>query len=335
MHLYRLGSVSWQDSQLVYHALAHLGREGLILCSPSRPYVSVGYSQDPAQELDLAFCQGTGLPIFRREVGGGAVYLDRHQLFWQVVLRREHPLVSLNRRKFYDRLLAPLVAAYQALGVPARVAPVNDVAVGRRRIAGTGAGEIGDCVVFVGNIMRRFDCGTMARALRTPNREFRLRFQDNMEQHLTSLRLELGERRESALSDEGLYDLLAEKFKGVLGPLQVRPLDARLRGSIDRLSRRMLSPGWTFFRRKARAHRRVTVRAGLFLHHWQDSGPCGNLEATFTSQDGKVLELCLKGDMEKLQDLEKQMQQKFIGSDIRGVQKFMSSLAQKPGRPLT
>ena len=91
MHLYRLGLVPWQESQLAYHALAHLGREGLILCSPSRPYVSVGYFQDPVQELDLGYCSAAGLPVFRREVGGGAVYLDRHQLFWQVVLGREHP----------------------------------------------------------------------------------------------------------------------------------------------------------------------------------------------------------------------------------------------------
>ena len=33
MRLYRLGSVSWQDSQLLYHALPRLGREGLILLS--------------------------------------------------------------------------------------------------------------------------------------------------------------------------------------------------------------------------------------------------------------------------------------------------------------
>ncbi len=70
------------------------------------------YRQDPAQELDLEHCRRSGLPVFRREVGGGAVYLDRHQLFWQVGLRRDHPLVSLNREASYRRFLAPVVAAW-------------------------------------------------------------------------------------------------------------------------------------------------------------------------------------------------------------------------------
>ena len=133
------------------------------------------------------------------------MYLDRHQLFWQVVLRRDHPLVSLNREAFYRRFLAPVVGVYRALGVGAGVAPINDVAVERRRIAGTGAGEIGDCVVFVGNLMRRFDCAAMARALRAPDPEFRQAYQQYMEKELTSLRHELGEEREAALSDDELY----------------------------------------------------------------------------------------------------------------------------------
>jgi len=295
MHLYRLGRVSWQDSQLAYHALARLGRQGLILCSPAEPYVSVGYFQDPAQELDLEHCRRQGLPVFRREVGGGAVYLDRHQLFWQVVLRRDHPLVSLNREAFYRRFLAPVVGVYRALGVGAGVAPINDVAVERRRIAGTGAGEIGDCIVFVGNLMRRFDCAAMAQTLRAPDPEFRRSYQQYMERELTSLRRELGEKREAALSDDELCGLLAREFVSVMGPLEPHDMDDELRQAMERVGRRMLSPAWTYQPRRARPHRKVKVRAGLYLHHWLQESPQGPIEARFTSLDGKVLEVSLRG----------------------------------------
>ena len=323
MHLYRLGRVSWQDSQLAYHALAHLGRQGLILCSPAQPYVSVGYSQDPSQELDLAHCAEAGLPVFRREVGGGAVYLDRHQLFWQVVLKREHRLVSLNHQRFYSRLLAPVVAAYRDLGVPTRVAPVNDVAVGGRRIAGTGAGEIGECVVFVGNLMRRFDCAAMARTLRAPDQEFRRCFLEHMERELTSLRRELGAEAEAALGDEALYDLLGAKFSAVLGPLEERPLDAELRGAMDRLGQRMLSAEWTNFSRRARSVRKVKVRAGLYLHHWSGWYAGDPLGARFTSLDGKVVEFRLRGGAGSWQDLERRICREFMGSDVRDLHRFL------------
>jgi lipoate-protein ligase A len=295
MHLYSLGRVSWQETQLAYHALAHLGREGLILCSPAEPYMSVGYFQDPAQELDLEYCRRAGLPVFRREVGGGAVYLDRHQLFWQVVLHRDHPLVSLNRQKFYARFLAPVVAVYRALGVEARLMPVNDVAVGPRRITGTGAGEIDDCVVFVGNLMRRFDCAAMARAIQAPDPQFRHRFQRYMEEQLSSLRRELGAQAESALDNGLLYELLAHEFAGVLGQLQPRQIDQQMRETMARIGRRMLSPAWTYFPRRPRVHRMVKVRAGLYLHHWQGDSPLGRINAQFTSLDGKVLEVSIKG----------------------------------------
>lgn len=324
MHLYRLGRVSWQDSQLAYHALAHLGREGLILCSPAEPYVSVGYFQDPAQELDLEHCRLAGLPIFRREVGGGAVYLDQHQLFWQVVLKQDHPLVSLNRQAFYRRFLVPVVAAYRGLGVEARVAPVNDVAVGERRIAGTGAGEIGDCVVFVGNLMRRFDCGAMAQVIKAPDPAFRRSFQRHMENQLTSLRLELGVQREASLRDGQLYDMLAREFALVVGPLELRPLDDELREAMARLSRRMLSDAWTHFPRRARPHRRVKVRAGLFLHHWEQDSLQGPVKAQFTSLDGKVIRVSMQGPGE---NLFLQAESEYVGGSVDALTKALEAMA--------
>ncbi|BEQ14686.1 lipoate--protein ligase family protein [Desulfoferula mesophila] len=320
MHLYRLGRVSWQDSQLAYHTLAHLGRQGLILCSPEQPYVSVGYFQDPAQELDLEHCRAAGLPVFRREVGGGAVYLDNHQLFWQVVLQRDHPLVSLNRELFYRRLLGPVVAAYRALGVAATVAPVNDVAVGERRIAGTGAGEIGDCVAFVGNLMRRFDCAAMAGALRAPDEAFRGAYLGYMREHLTSLQRELGEQREASLAEEALYDLLAREFASVLGPLEPRPLDDELRTAMERVGRRLLSDAWTYHPRKPRPHRKVKVRAGLYLHHWRQ----GSLEARFASLEGRVLEASLRGPGQEGAWSEAH---EFVGQEVEALTSALAKMA--------
>ena len=108
MKLYRLGHVPWEQSQLVYHALPRLGMEGLILLSPASPYVCIGYHQDVNQEVDLDYCQENGIPVFRREVGGGAVYLDGRQLFYQLVVNRDHPVATGDKTAFDERLLAPV-----------------------------------------------------------------------------------------------------------------------------------------------------------------------------------------------------------------------------------
>lgn len=57
MELYNLGKVTWRESQLMYHAMAYLGREGLLLVSPAEPYVCIGFHQDVTQEVDLEYCR--------------------------------------------------------------------------------------------------------------------------------------------------------------------------------------------------------------------------------------------------------------------------------------
>ncbi|MFN2118895.1 MAG: lipoyl protein ligase domain-containing protein, partial [Anaerolineales bacterium] len=87
MDCYFLDKISWQHSQGLYHAAAHLGREALFVLRPSTPYICIGYHQDAEQEIDLDYSGSHQIPVFRREVGGGSVYLDGGQLFYQLVLR--------------------------------------------------------------------------------------------------------------------------------------------------------------------------------------------------------------------------------------------------------
>jgi lipoate-protein ligase A len=326
MYLYQLGRVPWQESQLAYHALARLGRESLVLCSPARPYVSVGYFQDPSQELDLEYCRRTGLPIFRREVGGGCVHLDRNQIFWQVVLKRDNPLVSLARQNFYARFLAPVISVYRRLGVEASIMPVNDLTVGHRRIAGTGAGEIGDCVVFVGNIMRHFDCAAMARVIQAPDTAFRQTFQRCLTTQLTSLRGELGQEQEAKFKDKQIYQLLIKEFAKVTGPFEPRLMDHELRRAMAKLGRRMLSRPWTYHPRKERPFRRLKVRAGLFLHHWERESAQGPIKAQFTSEEGQVVEVRLQGPWDRLDSTPELEAQSFLGRDVRSLQNFLASI---------
>jgi len=158
VELYDLGHVSWLDSQLLYHALPRVGREGLFILAPSSPYVCIGWHQDLEQEVDTAYCRERGIPVFRREVGGGAVFLDGRQVFFQLVIHRDNPAARGDKATFYRRMLEPVVAAYGDLGVKTLFRPVNDVVTTEgRKISGTGAAEIGDYLILVGNLIEDFD----------------------------------------------------------------------------------------------------------------------------------------------------------------------------------
>jgi len=90
LRLLDLGMVSAARSQAVYHGLAEAMTDDttLVLLTPETPYFCVGYHQDLDAALDTAHCRKVGFPIIRRQLGGGAVYLDSNQLFYQLIVHR-------------------------------------------------------------------------------------------------------------------------------------------------------------------------------------------------------------------------------------------------------
>ena len=132
MELYDLGELDWRDSQLIYHAMAYLGKEGLILHSTKQPYMCVGLHQDPRDELDLDFCNQNGIGYFRREVGGGVVLLDRPQVFYHLTLRRDRGGVPRQPLAFFRKYLQPVIEAYAQLGLEVEYRPLCDLVQKRR-----------------------------------------------------------------------------------------------------------------------------------------------------------------------------------------------------------
>ncbi|MFH1059824.1 MAG: biotin/lipoate A/B protein ligase family protein [Pseudomonadota bacterium] len=295
MRVYKLGAVPWARSQLVYHALAELGQEALVLCWPSEPYVCLGYHQDVEQEIDQSYCRAQGLPIFRREVGGGGVYLDRDQLFWQLIISPDNPAAPRRRDVFYRRFLGPVIAHYRELGVMAEFTPVSDVTVAGRKICGTGAGEVGPMWVFVGNLMLDFDRRAMARVIQAPDENFRRRFEAGMAAHLTSLAAELGPERAAGLDRAALMDALAAQFAQVLGPLAPAASDRELEAKVAQVGARMLAPDWLRFPRKASPVRRVKLRAGVFLEQREIRASKGLLRACYLLHDDRLRQVELAG----------------------------------------
>ena len=80
IRLLYMEGVSPLRSQTVYHAVAYAMKEDtpntIIMVSPNAPYVCIGYHQEMQKEGDLEYCAAHNLPVYRREVGGGAVFFD-------------------------------------------------------------------------------------------------------------------------------------------------------------------------------------------------------------------------------------------------------------------
>lgn len=296
MELFNLGKVPWKQSQLLYHALAKLGRESLVLLSPSSPYVCLGYHQDLESEVDQEYCAENGIPLFRREVGGGAVYLDGEQYFYQLIISPDNPAIPVSRELFFKKFLDPIIGTYQRLGIEAVHKPVNDVLANGRKIAGTGVGEIGECIVFVGNIIMDFNFLAMSKVLKAPDEKFRDHVYKTMSENMTTIRRELGIKKADLIDEKRVNSLLTEKFGQIIGPFSIGVMDQEIRDKIAELDRRMSKKDWLNMRGRKKINREVQIRSGLILKESSHKATGGLMRAHLEINEGIIKSVSLSGD---------------------------------------
>ena len=297
MELFNLGQVPWIETQLIYHALAKLGREALTLVSPETPYVCIGFHQDAEQEVDLDFCKQNNIPVFRRNLGGGAVYLDGNQLFFHLILHRDNSAIPHGKISFYKKFLQPVIDVYRHIGISADYKPVNDVVIEHRKISGTGAAEIGECIVFVGNLIVDFDYDMMSRVLKVPDEKFRDKVHQTIKANLTTIRRELGDEKTGQWSATRLNELMAAAFQKLIGPMQPSPKDPELQAKMDALKNMMLSDDW-LFQKESRPlpGRDIRIRSGAKLIHRIHKAAGGLIRVDFEVIDGYFGKIHISGD---------------------------------------
>lgn len=284
MMLYRLGVIPWQQTQAVYHALAEIGREGLILCRPAQRYVCLGFHDDLKEEVNIDFCQKQAIPLIRRETGGGMVLLDRHQIFFQLVLHRNNPLLLGRREQFFQQFLAPAVATLQDFGLNASIQQPADVIVNGRKISGNGAGDINGYAVYIGNILIEFDRDTMANVLQVPYASFRRSARQSMEQYMTTLAEELGYSPDVAVVENRLLD----HFKAWLPELGTGVYCKQLEEMTEKIALRLTSRETLSLPGRRPRSRQVKIKENVYLRLHRYADECHEGWAIIQIKDHRI-----------------------------------------------
>jgi lipoate-protein ligase A len=294
MDYFFLDKVSWEHSQALYHAAAHLGRETLFILRPATPYVCLGYHQDTEQEIDVAFARANDIPIIRREVGGGAVYLDGGQLFYQLIIRSDRPGVPQNKAEFYKKFLDPVIETYREFGVPAEYKPVNDIIANGRKVSGNGAAEIEGMLVLVGNFIMDFNYEMMSKVLRVPDEKFRDKVFKTLQENLSTMQREAGNVPETS----ALAASLAKRYEALLGPLPVKTeVDDELLAEADHRMAEMYNDEWLFANDRRRPDaRQVKIREGVYVVQNMLKTPGGLVRVTAINEDGYLHDVHISGD---------------------------------------
>src|SRR4030043_17355 len=292
MLLFDLGKLPEQQSMLIFHALARMGIESLVIVSPQSPLVSIGYFQDAEQEVDLKYCQGSGIPSMRREVGGGATYLDENQIFYQLIWKRDNPRFPKVIQDTFPWFSEAPVETYRSFGIQAEYRAINDIVTKEgRKIAGEGGGNIGECMVFVGGILLDFDYQAMSKILKVPDEKFRDKVFKTMEENLTTMKRELG----TPPPREEVGKVLKERFEKMIGKLTPASLNPEILEKMREIETWMTSEEF-LLKKTPRIPEGVKIREGVEVLYGLHKARGGLIRTAEEISGGRIEDISISGD---------------------------------------
>jgi lipoate-protein ligase A len=318
MHLLNLDKLPGQDSMLIFHALARIGYEGLVIVSPAQPLVSVGYFQDTGKEVDLDYCKKNSISVMRREVGGGATYLDGDQIFYQVIWNAKNSKFPRNIKEIFHYLSGPPCDTYRKFGINASFRAENDIVTDSgKKIAGEGGGDIADSMVFVGGILMDFDYETMSQVLKVPDEKFRDKIYKSMEENLTTMKRELGDFPSRA----EIKKVLIENFEKILGRLEPVEIDTSTISKIKEIEQWFMSDSF-LHKKTPRIPQGVKIKEGIEILYGMYKAKGGLIRSAEEIEDKKrIKDIVVSGDFnlfpkEALTDVENALKNKDFNEDV-------------------
>ena len=294
IRLLDLGTIDPLRSQTIYHAVGYAmtdeSPDTIMLVSPDAPYVSIGRHQDVDREVDRAVCADLGFDIIRREIGGGAVYLDGNQLFTQWIFAADRLPATVEAR--FALYCETLVQTYRSLGIEAIYRPVNDIQVNGRKIGGTGAARMDRAEVVVGSLMFDFDILTMSKVLKVPSEKFRDKVYQTLSEYMTTMTRELGEPPPRQAVVDAYLAVCSEALGRPIEAGVLRPDEIALAEELDTrfASLEWLEEGGGLRRPGVRIHEGVRVAEGA------TKAPGGMIRCVAVIRDDTLDDVGFSGD---------------------------------------
>jgi lipoate-protein ligase A len=266
--------------------------DALVIVSPKTPFISIGYFQDAKQEVSLDYCRKNNLPIIRREVGGGTVYLDRNQIFYHVIWNKDNPNFPKKISDIYHHLSAPPIETYKEYGISTQFREINDIITSQgRKIAGLGGADIHNSMVFVGSLILDFDYNRMVNAIKVPDEKFRDKIFKTMEENVTTMKKELGiipPRNE-------IINTLIKNYQQILGKLKPAELNNEIINKMKELSASFNSPEF-LFKKTPRIPNSVKIKEGVEILYGMHKAQGGLIRTAQEVESKKIRDIGISGD---------------------------------------
>ncbi|TXT54408.1 MAG: hypothetical protein BAJATHORv1_70108 [Candidatus Thorarchaeota archaeon] len=295
-----MGPIDPLDTQIIYDMIAHAITDGkaentLVICWPAEPIVSLGYFQEVDKDIDLEFCRENDIMITRRVIGGGGVYLDDGQMFYQLISRIDSPVVPKDINAYYRKFLQAPVETYRDMGIEADFKPVNDIQADGKKISGNGAGDVEDARILTGNLIFTFNYDMMTKVLKVPSEKFRDKIAQSLRERMGTIEGLVGSLPDREETKKNLIRHFQETLDIQLVSGELSDYERKKMGE---MRPRYLSDEWLFWRsgRKFKDARTVRISATTFVGTADYKAPGGLIRVTVEDVEDKIKDIVLSGD---------------------------------------
>ena len=156
-----------------------MGDDPVVVWGMPAAHFCLGQHQSAVAEL----IEHPAVPVIRRPLGGGGVWLDRHQAC--VVLVAPRDFFPARPDAWYAHALAPMLQVYHEMGWAASLVQ-QDVWLDAKKLAGSGAASIGVAGLVGSSFLLKFPALEFAQLIDAPSATFRLWLNDALQAAITS-----------------------------------------------------------------------------------------------------------------------------------------------------
>lgn len=139
---------------------------------PTQVFVVLGYANHAAEEVNLKFCERSGIPVLRRCSGGGAILQGPGCLNYSLILPMDASPALAGIAGTNEYILRKHQQAIQALlHTPVERQGHTDLAIAGRKFCGNSQRRRKDFVLFHGCFLLEADIDLVERALPFPSHQ--------------------------------------------------------------------------------------------------------------------------------------------------------------------
>ncbi|MDR1651126.1 MAG: lipoate--protein ligase [Synergistaceae bacterium] len=244
------------------HVLEEMDGEFIMLWRSS-PSVIIGANQNTAEEIDAEYVRKNGIPVIRRQSGGGAVFHDLGNVNFTIIRGMKGGDFSN-----YALFTAPVIEFLAALGVRAELSGRNDLVIDGAKFCGNAQAVRRGRIMHHGCILYSADLTPLGRALRPPDDKLESHSVKSVRKRVTNIASHMAD----PIPVEEFFSRLSLFFMDHIGGMTLYALTREDIAATERLVREKystwewnfgMSPPYNVKRRKR--YEFGTVEAVLFV----------------------------------------------------------------------